>query len=49
MWHYQGTLTRSEVRRWAHYWTQRLGWGVCLERTRRGHYHTFLKFPRSKP
>jgi len=44
-WCYQGLLSRADARRWGHYWTT-LGWSVRLQRTRRGNYHTFLKFPR---
>ena len=44
-WEYQGILSRSDARQWARYWAL-LGWAVRLQRTRKGHYHTFVKFPR---
>ena len=44
-WEYQGCLSRSDARRWLHYWAM-LGWSVRIERTRKGSYHTWLKFPK---
>lgn len=39
-WEYQGILSRSDARRWAHYWAL-LGWSVRLQREH-NRYHVWI-------